>query len=118
MTPYLNRLDETVLMVGHKKCFYGEMWLIIPELSMLLFLIWSSALSSNTFQDTCTKCTLLTSLKCQNCRRPKTLKIIKRNLFKIIQSTYIHVIFSQSQIGRFGISQREIGVSDREIFAR
>ena len=30
---------------------------------------------------------------------------------------YIHVIFSQSQIGRFGISQREIGVSDREIFA-
>ena len=30
----------------------------------------------------------------------------------------IHVIFSSSQIGRFGISQREIGVSDREIFAR
>ena len=30
----------------------------------------------------------------------------------------IHVIFSPSQIGRFGISQREIGVSDREIFAR
>ena len=27
----------------------------------------------------------------------------------------IHVIFSSSQIGRFGISQREIGVSDREI---
>ena len=31
---------------------------------------------------------------------------------------HIHVIFSSSQIGRFGISQREIGVSDREIFAR
>ena len=30
----------------------------------------------------------------------------------------IHVIFSSCQIGRFGISQREIGVSDREIFAR
>ena len=30
----------------------------------------------------------------------------------------IHVIFSSSQIGRFGISKREIGVSDREIFAR
>ena len=29
-----------------------------------------------------------------------------------------HVIFSSSQIGRFGISQREIGVSDREIFVR
>ena len=32
--------------------------------------------------------------------------------------TNIHVIFSSSQIGRFGISKREIGVSDREIFAR
>ena len=28
----------------------------------------------------------------------------------------IHVIFSSSQIGKFGISQREIGVLDREIF--
>ena len=35
-----------------------------------------------------------------------------------LTSYHIHVIFSQSQIGRFGISQREIGVSDREIFAR
>ena len=32
-------------------------------------------------------------------------------------NTDIHVIFSSSQIGRFGISQREIGVSDREFFA-
>ena len=32
--------------------------------------------------------------------------------------SFIHVLFSSSQIGRFGISQREIGVSDREIFAR
>ena len=30
---------------------------------------------------------------------------------------FIHVIFSSSQIGRFGICQREIGVSDKEIFA-
>ena len=29
-------------MMGHKICFYGEMWLIIPELSLLLPLIWSS----------------------------------------------------------------------------
>ena len=38
-------------------------------------------------------------------------------LFKTIFYSYIgiHVIFSSSQIGRFGISQREIGVSDREI---
>ena len=34
-----------------------------------------------------------------------------------VQTVIIHVIFSESQIGRFGISQREIGVSDREIFA-
>ena len=37
---------------------------------------------------------------------------------KTKRSVGIHVIFSSSQIGRFGISQREIGVSDREIFAR
>ena len=30
MTPHLNRLDETVLMVGHKIRFYGEILLIIP----------------------------------------------------------------------------------------
>ena len=29
-------------MVRHKICFNGEMWLIIPELSLLLLLIWSS----------------------------------------------------------------------------
>ena len=34
---------ETVLMMGHKICFYGEMWLIIPKLSLLLLLIWSTA---------------------------------------------------------------------------
>ena len=29
-------------MMGHKICFYGEIWLIIPKLSLLL-LIWSTA---------------------------------------------------------------------------
>ena len=29
-------------MVGHKICFYGEMWLIIPKLSLLPLLIWST----------------------------------------------------------------------------
>ena len=29
-------------MVGHKICFYGEIWLIIPKLSMLPLLIWNS----------------------------------------------------------------------------
>ena len=31
-------------MVGHKICLYGERWLIIPKLSLLLLFIWSSAL--------------------------------------------------------------------------
>ena len=38
--------------------------------------------------------------------------------YYIYTTSTIHVIFSKSQIGRFDISQREIGVSDREIFAR
>ena len=29
-------------MVGHRICFYGEIWLIIPKLSLLLLLIWST----------------------------------------------------------------------------
>ena len=29
MTPHENRLNVTVLMVGHKICFCGEIWLII-----------------------------------------------------------------------------------------
>ena len=36
VTPHYNRLDETVLMVGHKICFYGKIWLIIPKLSLSL----------------------------------------------------------------------------------
>ena len=42
MTPYLNRLNETVLMMGHKM-FYGEICLIIiSELPLLPLLIWST----------------------------------------------------------------------------
>ena len=29
-------------MMGYKICFYGEMWIIIPKLSLLLLLIWST----------------------------------------------------------------------------
>ena len=32
--PSLNRLREMVLMMGHKICFYEEIWLIIPKLSL------------------------------------------------------------------------------------
>ena len=35
-------LDVTVLMMGHKICFCGEIWLIIPKLSLLSLLIWST----------------------------------------------------------------------------
>ena len=31
-------------MVGHKICFYGEIWLIVPKLSLLIPLIWRTVL--------------------------------------------------------------------------
>ena len=45
VTPYKNHLDDKVLMRGHKICFYGEIWLIIPELSLLPLLNWSIDMS-------------------------------------------------------------------------
>ena len=30
-------------MMGHKICFYEEIWLIIPKLSLLPIFIWSTA---------------------------------------------------------------------------
>ena len=35
-------------MMGHKICFYGEIWLIIPKLSLLPLLICSTVFSDNT----------------------------------------------------------------------
>ena len=35
-------LNGTVLMMGHNICFYGEICLIIPKLSLLCLLIWST----------------------------------------------------------------------------
>ena len=32
-------------MIGHKISFYGEIWLIIPNLALLLLLIWSTMAS-------------------------------------------------------------------------
>ena len=43
VTPHKKRLGETVLMMGHKIGFYGEIWLIIPKLPLLPLLIWSTA---------------------------------------------------------------------------
>ena len=42
VTPHKNRLGETVLMRGHNICFNEEILKIIPKLSLLLLLIWSS----------------------------------------------------------------------------
>ena len=52
MTPHLNRLNETVLMMGHKICFYGEICIIIFKSSLLPFLIWSTG----TFHDNSVEC--------------------------------------------------------------
>ena len=41
VTIHLDLLNATVPMMGHKICFYGEIWLIIPKLSLLPLLIWS-----------------------------------------------------------------------------
>ena len=62
------------------------------------------------------------SSKNNNNDKKKTLQhlsaAILHSTLGLIHTYFIHVIFSWSQIGRFGISQREIGVSDMEIFAR
>ena len=42
VTPHLNRLVETVLMRGHNICFHEEIWIIIPKLSLLPLLIWTT----------------------------------------------------------------------------
>ena len=47
VTPHKNRLDKTVLMMGHKICLYIEIWQIIPKISLLPLL--SGALMSLVF---------------------------------------------------------------------
>ena len=42
VTPHLNSLGETVLMMGQKICFYGDIWIVIPKLSLLPLLFWST----------------------------------------------------------------------------
>ena len=37
-----NRLSEMVLMTGHNICFKGVIWKIIPKLTLLPLLIWST----------------------------------------------------------------------------
>ena len=33
-------------MMGHKICFYGEVWIVIPKLSLLPLLIWCTGISA------------------------------------------------------------------------
>ena len=49
VTPHKNRLDRMVLMVGHKICFYGKIWLVIPKLSLLPFLSGTLLNSKSAF---------------------------------------------------------------------
>ena len=48
VTPHLNCHGKTVLMMGYKICFYGEIWLIIHKLSLLSHI--SGALGCNVDQ--------------------------------------------------------------------
>ena len=38
----ITTIEQAVLMMGHKICFYGYMWIIILKLSQLPFLLWST----------------------------------------------------------------------------
>ena len=49
VTPHKNRFSETVLMMGHKICFYGEKWLIIPKFSLLPLLNWNTDCKGNIY---------------------------------------------------------------------
>ena len=39
-------------MMGHKICFYGEIWLIIPKSSLLPLLMWSTDIQLSTTRQT------------------------------------------------------------------
>ena len=43
VTPRLNRLGKTILVMGRDMSFKGVIWKIIPKLSLLPILIWRIA---------------------------------------------------------------------------
>ena len=43
VTPHLNRLCKTILVMGRDMSFKGVIWKIIPKLSLLPILIWRIA---------------------------------------------------------------------------
>ena len=48
VTPHLNRLGETVHMMGRNIRFKGAIWKIIPKFFLLPLLIWSTEVASAT----------------------------------------------------------------------
>ena len=48
VTPHLNRLGETVHMMGHNIRFKGAIWKIIPKFFLLSLLIWSTEVAYAT----------------------------------------------------------------------
>ena len=42
VTPHYNRINETILMMGHNVCLEGTIWKINPKLSLLPLLILST----------------------------------------------------------------------------
>ena len=43
VTPHLNRLGKTILVIGLDMSFKGVIWKIMPKLSLLPILIWRIA---------------------------------------------------------------------------
>ena len=60
-------------MMGHKICFDGELWIIIPKLSLLLLLIWSTD-SYNTNADAKKKRKILTKGRYVSCIKQRNMK--------------------------------------------
>ena len=94
-------------MVGHKICFYGEMWLIIPELSLLLLLIWSSAIIILAYDKyKCSKiCKTLISQK----SLPETFHIIPIKKIATV-SLYSHIFLCLYLSFKFSILKSHLFV--------
>ena len=73
--PSLKPLGKTVLMMGHNICFKGVIWKIIPKLSLLPLLIWTTGNSCGSWQPS--KFVTLSLRKLWGAWRTSTLKICR-----------------------------------------
>ena len=69
---------------GSQYMFYGEMWLFIPKLSLLLLLIWSTAPTENVLN------TGLNDLRIVVCLRKKIISIERMSGFNFIENLAEH----------------------------